>query len=85
MRHREKCRTTFLYVSFTLFQNGVDFFPYGGDFFEYGAAGLQKVNAIFPCGAVLFGSVAPVAFSVARNFDENAPVSNLKSTNYPSQ
>ena len=62
MRHREKCRTTFLYVSFTLSQKGADFIQWGGDFFqnsadffENGAAVLQKVNAIFPCGADFLG------------------------------
>lgn len=60
MKHREKTRTTFLYVSFFFFQKGADFFQWevdffqkDADFFENGAVVLQKVNAIFPCGAAI--------------------------------
>ena len=38
---------TFLYVSFSIFQNGVDFFKNLVDF-------LQKVDALFSCGADFF-------------------------------
>ena len=37
MRHREKSRSTFLYVSFTISQKGADFFQWGAAIFQNGA------------------------------------------------
>ena len=83
---------TFLYVSFSLFQNGADFFWWGVDFFQNGvdflknlADFLKKVGAVFQCGADFWDLVAPVAFSVAHSLEENAPVSYLISADYKRQ
>ena len=75
-----------------IFQNGADFFSWGADFLKNGAAVLKNGVDFFSCGADFLGknqvvvlSVAPVAFSVARTTDENAPVSDAQSGRYARQ
>ena len=68
-----------------IFTCGADFLQNGADFLKNLAAVLQKVNAIFPCGGYLLGTVAPVAFPVAPNPTENAPVNTTISAGYESR
>ena len=45
---------TFLYVSFSIFPNGGDYFQNGVDFLKNPVDFLQKVDALFSCGADFF-------------------------------
>ena len=85
MRHIEKSAPDFSICLMGIFQNGADFFSWGADFLKNGVD-------FFSCGADFLGKtqvavlpVAPVAFSVARTTDENAPVSDAQSGRYARQ